>query len=298
VHLSRLTVRDGFSLFAGGGVFNQGDLTIDNASLTHNQATVDGGGIYTSQGTLRVIASVISNNAAGSSGGGLYALGPATLTDSTIRNNAAGNGGGIYNNSNALNIVNSTLSGNTANNNGGGIFSRISAFLYNTSVIDNDADDDHDENGGVGGGVHADPGSRFVLVNSLVASNYFVSYVEADDCSGTIEVYGRNLFVQVNSWCSFSGNGSPAWGLVTPQTIGPLLDNGGPTPTHALLAGSEAIDSTTAQGCVDNSGSLLVNDQRGADRIAGLRCDVGAVESGSIVPIDDLIFRDGFDPGM
>jgi hypothetical protein len=53
--------------------------------------------------------------------------------------------------------------------------------------------------------------------------------------------------------------------------IGALGDNGGPTPTHALLSGSPAID--TAAG-----GACPATDQRGVTRPQGPRCDVGAFE--------------------
>jgi hypothetical protein len=80
--------------------------------------------------------------------------------------------------------------------------------------------------------------------------------------------------------------------LFSLNTIGPLQDNAGPTPTHALLPGSEAIDSTNVQGCVSQNGAPLTTDQRGAQRIAGMRCDVGAFEYGAVV---DRIFNDGFE---
>jgi hypothetical protein len=68
-------------------------------------------------------------------------------------------------------------------------------------------------------------------------------------------------------------------GLIALNTIGPLQNNGGPTWTHALLPGSEAIDTTFDNlGCVDETGALLTSDQRGATRPVGARCDVGAFE--------------------
>ena len=65
--------------------------------------------------------------------------------------------------------------------------------------------------------------------------------------------------------------------------------------THALLTGSEAINATTAQGCVDETGSALGIDQRDAPRGSALNCDIGAFEYGAVV---DFIFRNGFDNGM
>jgi len=53
--------------------------------------------------------------------------------------------------------------------------------------------------------------------------------------------------------------------------LGPLADNGGPTMTMALLAGSPAIDSGAAAGAP-------ATDQRGVPRPQGSRVDMGAYE--------------------
>ena len=53
--------------------------------------------------------------------------------------------------------------------------------------------------------------------------------------------------------------------------LGPLADNGGPTLTLALLAGSPAIDA-------GSDGNCSPTDQRGEPRPAGLHCDIGAFE--------------------
>jgi len=45
--------------------------------------------------------------------------------------------------------------------------------------------------------------------------------------------------------------------------LGPLQNNGGPTQTHAPLAGSPAIDAGNPTGCRDSLGALLLMDQRG-----------------------------------
>jgi len=58
--------------------------------------------------------------------------------------------------------------------------------------------------------------------------------------------------------------------------------------TNALLPGSQAINATTPQGCIDDTGALLATDQRGAPRIDGVRCDVGAFEYAAVA---DLIVR-------
>jgi CSLREA domain-containing protein len=292
--IARVTIRHGSTPFGGAGIYNQGNLTLFSSVVEQNTAGT-GGGICNDQGTLLVKASTLRSNVA-AYGGGINTLSPGspvTIRESTISGNHANTGGGIYNNGNPLYVVNSTISANTADTDGGGIFSRIAAFIYNTTVVDNDADDDHDEIGGIGGGVFIDAGSRFVAVNSLIAANYAVGYVEPNDCHGTLEVYGWNLFGFIGATCAFIGNGVGSRGMVLPGTIGQLQDNGGPTWTHALLVGSQAIDSThDSLGCVDESGTPLSIDQRGGSRPVGARCDVGAFEFAAVT---DRIFMGGFE---
>ncbi len=67
-----------------------------------------------------------------------------------------------------------------------------------------------------------------------------------------------------------------------------LADNGGPTLTHALLAGSNAIDLAGACG--------LATDQRLALRDDG-SCDSGSLEFGAIPSPVNLILADGFESG-
>jgi hypothetical protein len=54
--------------------------------------------------------------------------------------------------------------------------------------------------------------------------------------------------------------------------LGLLQNNGGPTQTHALLAGSAAIDTAVLANCP-------ATDQRGISRPQGGQCDIGAYEA-------------------
>ena len=56
-----------------------------------------------------------------------------------------------------------------------------------------------------------------------------------------------------------------------PALIGPLAEIGGPTLTHALLAGSPAINAGDDSACP-------ATDQRGVARPQGPQCDIGSVE--------------------
>jgi hypothetical protein len=233
--------------------------------------------------TLNVIRSTLRSNRA-DYGGGIAVFNNVNVRNSTLEGNTAtSSGGGFYNNGQLI-IVNSTISSNSTNTDGGGIYNRNSAFLYSTSVINNDADHDRDELGGIGGGVYAFATSRFVAVNTLFSGNTILDSPTPDNCNGVLEIYGMNLFDAIDG-CTFSGNGGAAWDFVAGNSIGALQDNGGPTLTHALLPGSEAIDAPNIQICIDENGFPLTTDQRGAARTTGLRCDVGAFEYGSIADL-------------
>lgn len=297
VVVNRVTIRGGFvSNDSGGGIRNEGSVQLVDSVVEGNVCDHLGGGIL-SFGTLDVRRSTLRNNT-GIGGRAIFAT-IATVRESSLYGNLSrSDGGAIYlagsYSTDYLIVVNSTISANAANRNGGGIVSVGAVSIYNSSIINNDADHDRDELGGIGGGVWVDPQARFIAVNSLIAANTVNDAPIPDDCNGTLEVYGRNLMGTLDG-CTFTGNGTAARGLISTNTIGPLQDNGGPTWTHALLAGSEAIDATTAQGCVDDTLATLATDQRGAARIAGLRCDVGAYEYGATPPVSDRIFATGFE---
>jgi hypothetical protein len=109
-------------------------------------------------------------------------------------NHALEIGGGLWNNG-SLTIRNSTISQNNANNNGGGIYNQGgNANIYNTSIVFNGADADADPNGGSGGGVYNRPAATFNLRNTLLAGNNVSGLPVYDDCTGTLNSYGRNLF--------------------------------------------------------------------------------------------------------
>ncbi len=133
---------------AGGGIFNAfGTLTIGNSVVTNNLAGVpdpfafgDGGGIL-NDGVLTIINSTISNNQAYMGGGGIESIGTLIINNSTISGNGAigghdgqpwGQGGGIAGN---VTFSNSTLSGNYASLSGGGMVG--GGAISNSTLSDN-----------------------------------------------------------------------------------------------------------------------------------------------------------------
>ena len=109
--MNSLAITNG-SNFSGGGIRNDGTLTITNSTLSDNSATSGGGGIFnTGGGTLTITNSTLSSNSAASGGGGIHNQGMLTVTNSTLSGNSAASsfGGGIYNNGGTLNFANAII---------------------------------------------------------------------------------------------------------------------------------------------------------------------------------------------
>ena len=85
----------GNSAANGGGVANAGSAVILDSSIDGNAASADGGGIYNT-GNLSLALDDLSSSSAGGEGGGLFDSGIAVLVFGTVDDNAASSGGGIY----------------------------------------------------------------------------------------------------------------------------------------------------------------------------------------------------------
>ncbi len=246
----------------GGGIYNyNGQLTINNSTLSGNSAAISGGAIfnYDFMAKLTVNGSTFSNNSADAGGGILNSSGVVTVSNTTFSRNSTftDNGGGVYNAA-KFTINNSTFSGNSATLNGGGIFN--SAY-YGRLTLNNNTFSNNSASSG--GGIRN--AGELNQRNNLVANS-----TSGGDCvsSGMINTNLNNLVE--DGGCEVSLNGDP--------NLGPLQDNGGPTMTHALLMPSPALDNG------DNATCLAI-DQRGIARpIDGngdgiVTCDIGAFEA-------------------
>jgi CSLREA domain-containing protein len=264
----------------GGAIHNEtGQLTITNSVLSGNSGS-NGGAISTYAADTTIEDSTISGNSVSNAGGGIHNSLNSDLfvRDTTMSGNSAGVGGAIHNLAN-LRVTNSTFSGNEAYDYGGGIYSDGSAWIYNSSVVFNVLIEGTNLGaGGIDGNV--------ALYNTIVAGNTRAIASTYRDCNGTIHSEGRNLFWDVTNCTINVAAGS--WGYLNALGfLGPLQDNGGPTRTHALLAGSNAIDTGNASICAFVSNL----DQRGVTRPQGPQCDVGAFEY-QVLP---KIFASGFE---
>nr|WP_281248454.1 DUF4347 domain-containing protein [Spirulina major] len=271
--IENITIQNGSvnAVNTGGGLFVRNNITLTNSTVSGNSAGYSGG-LFVRNGNITLTNSTVSGNSAGS-GGGLVALyGNITLTNSTVSGNSARNdvGGGLLAAYGKITLTNSTVSGNSAGNVGGGLFARHNNItLTNSTVSGNSA-------GNVGGGLFAENGN-ITLTNSIVANNTDNGTAPDLRAGGTITA--TNSLIEDSTGATITGSNNIIG--VDPK-LGPLANNGGPTQTHALLAGSPAIDAGN-NGLVPsirNSG-----DQRGF--IPGIfngKVDIGAYEFGAVDP--------------
>ena len=260
---------------AGGGIHirSAGGLSLADSTVSGNQSLNSGGGIW-NQGTLVLNNTIVANNnAASGGGGGLQNEGLLTLMNSTGSGNKARNpGAGIASGGGTTAVVvNSTISGNSTDANGlaGGIYNGGTFTLTNSTVTGNGA--------AIGGGIFNTNLGAFNVKNTIVAGNSATS--SGPNCSGPLTSQGHNL-VGDDTDCGFTpGTGDVVGDGASPidPVLGPLQDNGGPTSTHALLAGSPAIDA--GDDTVLNAPLSLTTDQRGEARLQRQHVDIGAFEA-------------------
>jgi predicted outer membrane repeat protein len=225
------------------------------------------------------------NLPAAAAGGGIGVNGGATLdlSNSTVAGNSAGNaaitgdGGGIGLSptiDSTLNLTNVTVSGNSATGSGGGIDTGVSTHvtLDNVTIAGNTGNSDV-LNGGAGGGINRPTVTpRPLTVHSSIIAGNRDNGGTAPDCRGfgvgpTLPTLSSNLIGDPTGCGYVPGPGDLVG--VDPQ-IGPLASNGGASQTHALLAGSPALDVAVAP--------CPAMDQRGVSRPQGTSCDIGAFE--------------------
>lgn len=156
----------------GGGIYNEGTLTLTRSTVSNNAAYEAGGGIYNS-GTVRLIDSAVTGNRADITG-------PLDCTG-CMGGSQAWDGGGIFNAAGTVELIRTSVTGNIALNVGGGILNQNpprcsfppqpedppcswpdSLIVRDSTIASNTA--------GVGGGIYSDYGDG-TLTNSTIANN-------------------------------------------------------------------------------------------------------------------------------
>ena len=283
-------INSALGIAIGGGAAVGGAAILDHSTISGNLVSnVSGnltsvGGIDVG-GALTMTYSTVANNRVGGlpgspgSVGGLRAAAGATIMQSTVSGNSADGGVGglrLYGTGGAPNtLIESTISGNSASAIGG-LYARGPTTIRNSTIAFNR------ETGTNNGG-----GLRIAYAVAELQSTIIAANTSAAG-------QAQNIAFGIGGGVSGANNliGTSPSVTLPPGTIGgdpmllPLADNGGPTRTHALRAGSPAEDA-------GNNASGDPSDQRGTGfpRGIGPSADIGAFEG-----VDaDAIFFDGFD---
>ena len=283
----------------GGGIWTGGSTHLytsevsGNEAYAHGNGYASGGGVYGLGGFFSQSSLITGNRAHSPSstpsfGGGVFARGYGGVFQTAIVGNQSARMGGLAladnGTSNAF-IFQSTISTNQATRIGG-VYVRRPLYLYNSTIANNHsavsiAGASGSESAGLHMGVNV-----LTFHSNILADNY------ADDV-GRHDLGGEPGMLNTGTFNLITGTPIPP----PPDTIGftpalgPLQDNGGPTPTHALIRGeSYAIDA----GGLPPAGTFQF-DQRGTGftRWAGSQVDIGALETDP-----DRIFTTGHDFGL
>jgi large repetitive protein len=285
-------------------------LTVTDSTFSEDQGGNGGGGVANDGGTFSVTGSSFDANRGGQAVGGAISSGGGSLmvSSSTLDGNYACYGGGIEMFTNGTSgthvVTGTTLSDNQACV-GGGLDVSGSATVTQSTLSGNKAP--------IAAAMEVEGSTTFSLSDSTVSGNTsdpgqavletyacsdgtvsFVTFsgnsnalgiscpdvtvtgtiladsTDGPNCVGAAlkEPFGYNL--DSGSSCAL---GRPTDLSSTKPRLRALADNGGPTMTMALKAGSPAIDhgGTAATGCP-------AADQRGVPRPQGPACDIGAFE--------------------
>lgn len=275
---------------SGGGVMlRNGTIgTFTGCTFSGNKASDGGGAAIQNNGVIGTFTDCIfSGNTASSTGGGAalldFAIG--TFKGSTFSGNAAGyRGGAVDLNNSSGTFTNCTVSGNKADFGGGlALFNTAgerTLAVTNCTVVNNNSPN----TGGIRVEVASGLTTSATLRNTIIANNTgqnLTGLLSGAVNAATIKSSGYNLT---------SDNSTAFLNQATDQInkdplLGPLQNNGGLTATHALLAGSPALDkgAFVAGLTTDQRGATSPFDIPGiASATSGDNSDIGAVEMQAI----------------
>ena len=145
----------------GGGIYNSGNLRMSDCLVYQNYAGFQGGGIYNAAGgTLVATDSVMISNIAFEAGGGVANAGAATLLRADVRQGSAGAGGGLSNSGQLL--FSGRLTGNVASFGGSLVEAGGEVEILNSSILTSSAEE--------GGGALIGSG-RAIFTNTTIRLN-------------------------------------------------------------------------------------------------------------------------------
>ncbi len=268
------SISDNNTFYDIGGISNSGELTVNNSTISGNFSAGIAG--IENSGNLTVTNSSISDNESEYLGT-IGNTGELTVTNSTISSNTSTFGNSVTN-SGKLALTNSTISSNFSNRGTAGISNSGELALTNSTISGNYS---------LSNPIIRNSG-ELTVTNGTISGNYSYFSSIANYSNGLATISNSIIAGNTNSqiynntsadvFGDFTSNGFNLIGDITGSTgfdndltfaslggisIEDLLDtnlaeNGGFTLTHALIAGSPAIDAG------NNDDISAPTDQRGA----------------------------------
>src|SRR5882724_8162948 len=223
LNLSKVVVTQNTS-GAGGGIANSDILSLTDVTVSNNicaGTSCFGGGIFNKNGGTATLNRVTLSGNSATGGGGLGSDSDVNLTNVTIYGNTASSGSAIKHTSGTATLINVTISNNTADPEGGAFVNLGNATFKYTIFAHDPASEACMDVTGIGftsGGHNIDVGTSCEDPCMLSTDCPTGTTCTSNLCQGTGDIINTN----------------PA--------VAPLANNGGPTFTQALFAGSAALD--------------------------------------------------------
>ena len=249
---------------SGGGVYNhnvtsqyEGTFSAvmtmnDNSSVTENEATRYGGGIWVGARLTMNGSSTVANNTSGMGGGGVNGDNMARnsvfyFNSGEIYNNQSASGGGVYFLGGTIYMKNGSVHNNTGTS-GGGIYLWGASLMMENGVIH------HNSATGMGGGIYVYNGSVLMNGGSVTENMSNNGGGIANRVRSTVEMKGGSITRNVSNT---EGGGVYNYAAAFTMEDGELYNN------HALNLGDDVCSRTLLSDSYTTSLTLPDISQKG-----------------------------------